>query len=397
MKQIRQRIETIFPQMVEWRRYLHQNPELSFHEIRTAEFVADRLRSMNIKVCTGVGGNGVVGLLSGGRPGKKVALRADIDALPIQDEKTCTYRSRVPGVMHACGHDAHTATLLGVASLMSTIREEIPGQIIFMFQHAEEVIPGGAVSMIKDGVLEGVDAVYGVHLWTPLPCGVVGLRSGALMAAADSFEIEVVGQGGHGGLPHETVDAVAIASHLVVNLQTIVSRQLDPLQSGVISVGTIKGGRSFNVIAEESRLTGTVRTFDPEIRQFIQHRIKEVAEQTCSMFGARCRFKYDRGYPPVMNDQWETQRMEKVARRILGNDQVKEIQPVMAGEDFAYYLQKRPGAFCFVGAGNREKGITFPHHHPRFDLDEQGMKVAAELMMETALSRLKEGEKEVVY
>lgn len=396
MKQIRQRIETIFPQMVEWRRYLHQNPELSFHEVRTAEFVADRLRSMNIKVCTGVGGNGVVGLLSGGRPGKKVALRADMDALPIQDEKTCTYRSRVPGVMHACGHDAHTATLLGVASLMSTIREEIPGQIVFMFQHAEEVIPGGAVSMIKDGVLEGVDAVYGVHLWTPLPCGMVGLRSGALMAAADSFEIEVMGQGGHGGLPHETVDAVAIASHLVVNLQTIVSRQLDPLQSGVISVGTIKGGRSFNVIAEESRLTGTVRTFDPEIRQFIQRRIKEVAEQTCSMFGAQCRFRYDRGYPPVMNDQTETQRMEKVARRILGNDQVKEIQPVMAGEDFAYYLQKRPGAFCFVGAGNQEKGFTFPHHHPRFDLDEQGMKVAAELLMETALSRLKEEEKEVV-
>ncbi|MDR6225304.1 M20 metallopeptidase family protein [Desmospora profundinema] len=383
----RKRIEAMFPQMVRWRRDFHQYPELSFQEERTSKRVAEWLEHCGLQVRTGVGGNGVVGVLEGSS-GPTIALRADMDALAIQDQKSCEYHSRVPGVMHACGHDAHTATLMGVASLLASRRQEIPGKVVFIFQHAEEQIPGGAAQMIADGVLDGVDAIYGVHLWTPLPCGVVGLRQGPLMAAADSFTIEVIGKGGHGGLPHETVDAVTIASHLVVNLQTIISRQVDPLKSGVISVGRIQGGRAFNVIAERCELEGTVRTFDPQLRRWVHERIEEVAVQTCRMFGADCRVESGFGYPTLVNDRTEAHRLAQVAREMLGNEQVWEIPEMMAGEDFAYYLQKIPGAFCFVGAGNPEEGIHHPHHHPLFDLDERSMIVSAELLIRGALAYL---------
>ncbi|MFC4076952.1 M20 metallopeptidase family protein [Salinithrix halophila] len=384
-------IEAVFPKMVQWRREFHQFPELSFHEEKTPARVAHFLKGLGMKVREGVGGRGVVAVLDGTKPGKTVALRADMDALPIQDEKSCPYRSRIPGVMHACGHDGHMATLLGLAEVLTGMREAIAGRIVFLFQHAEEVIPGGARQMIEDGALEGVDTVYGVHLWTPLPSGVVGLREGALMAAADSFHIDIIGKGGHGGLPHEAIDAVAAASHLVVNLQMIVSRQLDPLKSGVISVGRIQGGSTFNIIAEHCSLEGTVRTFDPKLRQYIQERIGEVAEQTCLMVGARCDYEYGWGYPPVINDRTEAHRMAEVARSLLGNEQVWGILPVMAGEDFAYYLQQKPGAFCLVGAGNREKGFVYPHHHPQFDFDEQAMKVAAKLLGRSSLAYLSAG------
>lgn len=390
LNRLSERIEQIYSQMVEWRRMFHMEPELSFQEERTPARVVEILRGFDIDVRTGVGGRGVVGTLTGGRPGKTVALRADMDALPIQDEKTCTYRSRVPGVMHACGHDGHMAALLGVARLLSEMREEIPGQVRFLFQHAEEVIPGGAREMIQDGALDGVDAVYGVHLWTPLPVGVVGIKGGPLMAAADSFQIEIFGKGGHGGLPHEAVDAIVVASHLIVHLQTLISRQVDPLKSGVISVGTIQGGQGFNVIAERCTLTGTVRTFDPVLRGQLHERIREIAEKTCALYGATCRVTYQWGYPALVNDTVEAHRVASVARRIVGDDRVWELQPVMAAEDFAYYLGKVPGAFCFVGAGNREGDRDFPHHHPRFDFDENAMKFAAELLASTALTYLKD-------
>ncbi|GAA5344181.1 amidohydrolase [Planifilum fimeticola] len=395
MDRLSERIEKIFSQMVEWRRRFHMEPELSFREERTPARVAEILRECGIDVRTGVGGRGVVGTLTGGRPGKTVALRADMDALPIQDEKDCEYRSRVPGVMHACGHDGHMAVLLGVARLLSEMREEIPGRVRFLFQHAEEVIPGGAREMIEDGALDGVDAVYGVHLWTPLPVGVVGIKAGPLMAAADSFQIDIFGKGGHGGLPHESVDAIVVASHLIVHLQTLISRQVDPLKSAVISVGTIQGGQGFNVIAERCTLTGTVRTFDPVLREQMHQRIREIAENSCSLYGATCRVDYQWGYPAVVNDTVEAHRVAGVARRLVGDDRVWELQPVMAAEDFAYYLGKVPGAFCFVGAGNPEKNCDFPHHHPRFDFDERAMKVAARLLLSSALAYLRgEGRRE---
>lgn len=390
MREWNELIRALFPQMVKWRREFHMHPELSFQELHTSARVAEILEQAGLEVRTGVGGRGVIGVLHGsGESFRTVALRADMDALPIQDEKTCAYRSTVPGVMHACGHDAHMAALLGVAVLLSRYRVEIPGRIVFLFQHAEEVLPGGAKRMIEDGALDGVDAVYGVHLWTPFPVGVVALNDNALMAGEDTFHIEVIGKGGHGGLPHETVDAITIAAHLVVNLQTIVSRQIDPLKAGVISIGHIQGGRASNVIAERCVLTGTVRTLDPAVREYVAARIGEVTEQTCRMYGASYGLDFEWGTPPLVNHTVEAHRMAEMARRIVGNAQVWEVPPVMAGEDFAYYLQQRPGAFCFVGAGNHERGIRHPHHHPLFDIDEEAMKVSAALLIHTALSYLR--------
>lgn len=385
MTVIKNKLNHLFPKMREWRRIFHQYPELSFQEQKTAQVIAGHLRQLQLDVKTGVGGHGVTGLLKGKKPGLTVALRADMDALPIQDQKTCAYRSTVPGVMHACGHDGHMAILMGVATLLAEVREHLSGNVLFVFQPAEELVPGGARAMIEDGALDGVDLIYGVHLWTPLPYGVIGTRSGELMAAADSFEISINGRGGHGGLPHEAIDAVQIAAHLVVNLQSVISRQIDPLDSGVLTVGTIHAGQAFNVIAENCRLQGTVRTFKEDVRKRIVYRLKEITKATCQMYGASHEVHYQQGYPALVNETNAVLRMKEAAGVVLGKKQnVWDISPLMAGEDFSYYLQKRPGAFCFVGAGNKGD-IGYPHHHPLFDFDERAMTVGAELLIRLVL------------
>jgi amidohydrolase len=378
MEFLLQAIDLIVPEMINWRRYLHQHPELSYHEVKTAAFVAEHLREWGLEVRTGVGGNGVVARIKGNGSGPTVALRADMDALPIQDEKTCEYASHIKGIMHACGHDAHTSTLLGVAKVMSENREQLKGDVVFLFQHAEEQSPGGALSMIKDGALDGVDYVYGIHLWTPLPVGSAYSKAGPMMAAADEFEIVVKGKGGHGGLPHQTIDSVVIASQLVVNLQTIVSRSVNPTEPCVVSVGSFHSGNSFNVIAESAALNGTVRTYDPELRLDVKRRMQRIVEQTCSMYGADYDFEYKMGYPPVVNDETEAARFLRAGAKVLP---VHTAPLIMAGEDFAYYLHDRKGCFMFVGAGNLEKGIHHPHHHPKFDIDESSMRDAARLFI----------------
>ncbi|WP_019007065.1 amidohydrolase [Cohnella laeviribosi] len=368
--------------MVRWRRHLHRNPELSFQERETSRFIANHLEAWGYEV-TRAAGTGVIARLKGGRPGRTIALRADIDALPIQDEKTCEYASAVPGVMHACGHDAHTAELLGVARYYSLHREEMPGERVLLFQPAEETLPGGALRMIAEGALDGVAAVYGVHLWSPFPYGIVATRPGPFMASPDEFEIELIGRGGHGGLPHQSADALVAGAHLVTALQTIVARNVNPLESAVLSVGRFQSGTANNVIAERSKLAGTVRSLKPEVRSLMRSRLEEVVRHTAALHGVEANFQFVEGYPPVVNDEREARRILRVASALLGEDRVLECEPIMAGEDFSYYLNERPGCFFFVGAG-REDGSSPPHHHPRFDIDERAMLVAARLLVAAA-------------
>lgn len=382
---MKQLIEQMYPKVVRFRRYLHQHPELSYQEEKTAAFVANRLEEIGLEVKTQIGGlYGVTGLLRGAKSGPTVALRADLDALPIQDAKQAEYKSTVPGVMHACGHDGHTSILLGVAEILSEIRDEIEGQVLFIFQPAEEVPPGGAVAMVQAGVMDQVDGVFGLHLWAPHLTGTIGVRSGELMAAADNFTIEIQGKGGHGGMPHQTTDPIVVASHLVIQLQSIVSRQIDPQKVAVISVCKIEAGDSHNVIPDTCKILGTVRTFDVGVRDFIIERMNDACEGISKVFGANCKLSYQYGYPAVINHPEQAELVRQVAADIVGHQEVKEVAPITGGEDFSYFLQQVPGAFCFVGCGHPDQ-YQGAHHHPGFDLDEESLKVGMELLATVAI------------
>ncbi|CAI6022613.1 amidohydrolase [Cohnella sp. JJ-181] len=376
-------LQSLHGQAVEWRRHLHRHPELSFKETNTSAMIADLLESWGLEVRRGVAGTGVVAKLTGGLPGRTVALRADIDALPIQDAKDVEYASEVPGVMHACGHDGHTAELLAVAKHYSMNRERTAGTRVFLFQPGEEVLPGGAIGMIADGALDGVDVVYGVHLWTPLPCGTIATRPGPLMAEPDEFEIELRGSGGHGGLPHEARDALVAGAHLAVALQTVVSRNVDPLEAAVLSIGQFRAGTARNVIADSCRLSGTVRSFTPEVREVVRGRMDDIIRHNSALHRVDYTFEFYEGYPPVVNDPSEAARVLRVAAEVHTDGEVRECERIMAGEDFSYYLKERPGCFFFVGAG-RADGSSAPHHHPGFDIDETALRHAIRLLVAVA-------------
>lgn len=370
--------------MVEWRRHLHRNPEVSFHEEKTSSFVADMLESFGVEVKRHVGGHGVIGTIRGDKPGPVVMLRADMDALPIQDEKDVEYASQKAGAMHACGHDGHVSILLGTALYFSKHKADIQGEIRLLFQPAEELLPGGAVKVIADGALEGVDVIYGIHLWTPLPVGVAASKEGPLMAAADDFYIEIKGKGGHGGMPQSTVDSLVAGSALVMQLQTVVSRSVDPLRPAVLTIGTMQAGSAQNVIAESCKMSGTVRTFDEETRAEMKERVHRIVSQTGGAYGAQTEVNYIMGYPPVVNDKQETDRFFRKAVQVFGDEQVHTSPMLMPAEDFAYYLQQVPGCFMFVGAGNPDKDAIYPHHHPKFDFDEDAMQHAVKLFIAMA-------------
>ncbi|MGD1148059.1 MAG: amidohydrolase [Thermoanaerobaculaceae bacterium] len=377
-------IESMTGALVEWRRDFHRHPELAFEERRTSSVIRAFLESMGIEVRP-CGRTGLRGVLRGGRPGRTVALRADMDALPVAEIADHDYGSGNPGVMHACGHDGHMAILMGAAKVLAGLRDALGGTVVLLFQPAEEKPPGGARLMIEEGALDGVDGIFGLHLWQPLPTGIVGLRAGASMAQADEFEVVIQGRGGHASQPNATVDPVVVASHVVVAAQTIVSRFANPLEPVIVSFTTIHGGRIHNIIPDSVTMTGTVRTLDPETQLAVKRRLGEVCEATCRLFGATAVFTYTEGYPPVINDAASVDLVSRVAARELGGDSVKTIPPVMGGEDFAYYLQRVRGAFALLGMGNNR---PHPHHNARFDMDESVLPLGVRLMTAVALEML---------
>ncbi len=381
-KQLFEKLESAFEDMVVIRRHLHMHPELSFKEEKTAQYIYDFYADLGVEVQSGVGGNGVVARVKGGRPGKTVALRADFDALPIQDEKDVPYKSTVPGVMHACGHDGHTATLLQVAKAIHELHEDLAGEYVFIHQHAEEYAPGGAISMIEAGCLDGVDVIFGTHLWSLTPSGTIEYLTGPVMAAADRFNIVIQGAGGHGAAPHQTKDAIVIGAQLVMNLQQLVSRRVNPIDSAVLSIGSFIADNAFNVIADSARLGGTVRSFNPKIRDLMELEMKRVIDGTALANDCIIDFEYERGYPAVVNHAAETEFLKTVAEGIPGVASVVESTPQMGGEDFAYYLKKVPGTFFFTGA---KPTNPYPHHHPKFDIDESAMLLAAKTLGAAAI------------
>jgi amidohydrolase len=385
INQLFSKLEGYYDEMVSIRRFMHQHPELSFQEYNTAQFIKEYYEKLGIEVKGNVGGNGVVAKVYGKKPGKTVALRADFDALPIQDEKDVPYKSLVPGVMHACGHDGHTATLLVLAKVLDELKDELEGNYVLIHQHAEEFAPGGAITMIEDGCLEGVDVIFGTHLWASESTGTIQYRTGPIMAAADRFEIDIQGKGGHGAQPHKTKDAIVTASQLVLNLQQIVSRKVNPVESAVVTVGTFLSENAFNVIADKAKLVGTVRTFNDDVRQYIEEEMDRVIKGTCYLSDSTYNFMYERGYPAVVNHAKETEFLVSSAKEVPEVLTIEESEPQMGGEDFAYYLKKIPGTFFFTGAKPPGDDSGYPHHHPKFDIDETAMLIAAKTLATAAI------------
>ncbi|WP_342431240.1 amidohydrolase [Neobacillus sp. FSL H8-0543] len=359
-----------FEDVKNWRRYLHQHPELSFEEVHTAKFIEEKLVSFGLEVQTQIGGTGLIGVLKGAEQGKTIALRADFDALPIDDEKDVPYKSLNQGVMHACGHDGHTSALLGTAKTLSKFRESIKGTIIFVFQHAEEKPPGGAKFMIEEKILDGVDYVFGAHLASNIPIGKAAVGEGYRMAAVDKFEIIVEGKGGHGAKPHESIDALVIGTTIVNSLQQIVSRKIDPLKSAVVTIGIFHAGTAFNVIPDTVRIEGTVRTFDGKVREQVEGDINSIVKGITSGFHATYKIDYLHGYPALFNHKKETETVRELLSEVFTEAAVIEMEPSMGSEDFAYFLKEKPGTYFKIGSQNDNENTHFPHHHPKFDFDE---------------------------
>lgn len=398
--------------LVAFRRDLHRHPELGFKEERTARVVADRLSAAGIDLRGGIAHTGLLARVQAGAgtptPGsggggtptgapatdvatgtassrRTILLRADMDALPLQEETGAPYASTIPGAMHACGHDGHTAILVETAILAHGGASALEGDLAFVFQPAEEGL-GGAEKMIEEGIVEesGAEAVFGLHLWSPLQVGQVAVTAGPFMAAADEFEIVVTGKGGHAAFPHTTIDAVVVGCYVVTALQTVVSRHVNPLQAAVVTVGSFHAGTGHNIVAETATLRGTIRTFDAALRESLVRRLREVAETTCAALGAGCEFRFFPGYPATINDGEMAAFVAEVAADTVGRDNVVRDLVMMGAEDMSYFLRERPGCFFIVGAGNESRGIVHSHHSPRFDIDEDALAIGCELFLRIA-------------
>jgi amidohydrolase len=362
-----------FATLVAARRDLHRHPETSFEEHRTAGVVAQQLRAIGLAPRTGVGSTGVVA--DDGAQGARLMLRADMDALPLQEANQETYTSAIPGRMHACGHDGHVAMALAVAGRLAAKKPEAP--VRFLFQPAEEG-PGGAQACVDDGVLEGVGAAFGLHLWSPLPVGKIGVNRGALMAAVDHFEIEVEGRGGHGAAPHETADPIVAAARIVEALQSVVSREISPLDAAVVTIGSIHGGTAFNIIPGSVLLTGTARSFTEATGRALPEKIGRIVAGTAAACGVRATLRYDRVNSATVNDAKMAELVIETASRLLGEENVETDTRTLGGEDMSVFLNRVPGCFFFVGCA-RDGGLR-PHHSPRFDMDERALMVGTTVM-----------------
>ncbi len=382
-------IEDRRDEMIALRRELHAHPELAFKESRTAARVASMLESAGLDVRTGVAGTGVVGVLRGARPGPAVMVRADIDAIAVDEANEVPYRSQTPGVMHACGHDGHTAIAAVLAGLFAAHRSEIGGSVVFAFQPAEEAV-SGALPMIEAGTMDDprVDCVIGLHLWNEAPVGRVGVRAGPLFASADEITIEITGRGGHGAVPHRAIDPIAAAAYAITGLQTLVSRETAPLDSAVVTIGSIHAGTAFNIIPERVEMRGTVRAFKEEVREHTLRRMREIVSQTAAALRAQATINSRFGCPPVVNDAGVTETVRQAAVEAVGPEAVFESDPTMGSDDMAYFLQRAPGCYFVVGSRNEERGLTGAHHNPRFDFDEEAMVVGARVLAAAAVRLL---------
>lgn len=370
--------------VIQWRRYLHEYPELSFQEVETSQFIYETLQSFDGLEVSRPTKTSVMARLIGEKPGETLAIRADIDALPITEENDFEYISKHQGRMHACGHDGHTAMLLGTAKVLSHYKNKIKGEVRFLFQHGEEQLPGGAKEMVEAGVMEGVDFVIGAHLWTPIELGKIFTAHGSLMAAADVFNIKINGLGGHSAEPHHTTDALAIGTQVVNNLQHILSRNLDPFDDVVLSVTKFTAGTSHSIIPEVATIVGSVRTFNEEVRNSIPKYMEQIVHGITLAHGATYELDYQMGYSPVINDQKVTNVVRETILDVFGQEALSKQNPLMISEDFSEYQHKAPGCFFMIGAGNPEKGINFPHHHPKFTIDEDSLDVGVKLFVNVA-------------
>ena len=392
--ELRESAEEIAPGVIADRRYFHQHPELGFREENTARRVIDRLRALDLdELQTGIATTGVVGVLRGGKgPGRTVLLRADMDALPIEEVNDVPYKSETPGVMHACGHDAHTAMLLGAARVLAGRRGEFAGTIKFLFQPSEEANGGGARPMIEAGVMENphVDAAFGIHVGSAIPSGVVAVCAGPVHAAADTARVTIRGLGGHAARPQMAIDPIVIGAHCIIALQTLVSREVNPLSPAVITVGALHAGTVSNVIPEDAHFEATIRTFDEKTRALLAERIPQVVRGICETFRATAEVEYTLGYPPTVNDAAMAALVHAVALDVVGPERVEQGEPGMAGEDMSYFINASTGAYYRLGVRNEATGKIANHHHPRFDVDDDALATGVAMHAAVTLRYLAE-------
>ena len=379
---LKEKIDEMKDWLVEIRRTIHMHPELGFEEVETSRFVSEWLQKFGLDVKRGMAKTGVVGLLKGKKPGRTVAIRADMDALPLDEANRVPYASQIKGKMHACGHDAHVTILLGVAKFFSSIPDQVKGNIKWIFQPAEEGGGGGRI-MVEEGVLENpkVDAIFGAHVFPFLSVGKVGIYEREGLAAADRFIIKIIGKGGHAASPHVSKDPILATGHLITQIHSIVSRNVNPLESGVITIGKVSGGTASNIIPDEVELIGTVRSLNPQVREELKSRIEQVTQGIARSFSMDCRFDFEYGYPVLINNPEMSKLVGLACSKGIGKENVEVVKPSMGGEDFAYYLEKVPGSFFRLGCRNEEKGLIHPYHSSLFDIDEEVLPFGVEMFI----------------